>query len=97
MVLAFSTTAFGNDTITESGVEIYPTKVNDELNINVDNQLANTKVTVSVFNSTGVIVIESTLGLGLNKLDTSELEAGAYVAVVRENEEYKSKQAFEVI
>ena len=97
MVLAFSTTAFGNDPITESDVEIYLADVNDELNINVGDKLANTKVTVSVFDSTGVIVIESSLGLGLNKIDTSKLEAGDYVAVVRENEQYKSKQAFEVI
>lgn len=97
MVLSISTSVLGNDPNTETGVEIYPIEVSGELNIDVGDQLANTKVTVSVFNSTGEIVIESTLGLGLNKLDTSELKAGSYTAVVRENEEYKSKQVFEVV
>ncbi|MGB0918452.1 MAG: T9SS type A sorting domain-containing protein [Flavobacteriales bacterium] len=97
MVLLISTAVSANDPISETGVEIYPTIVNTELNIEIDEQLATGKVTVSVFNSIGEIVLEETLDLGLNKLDTSHLENGAYVAVVRQNFEYKSKQSFEVI
>jgi hypothetical protein len=52
---------------------------------------------VSIFNSLGEIIIEEKLGLGLNKIDTSNLEKGNYVAVVRENDEYKNKSSFEVL
>lgn len=86
-----------NDPKSEVGVEIYPTTVSSELNIHVDDQLAETTVTVSVFNSIGEIVLKETLGLGLNKVDVSTLPRGNYVAVVRENDEYKSKSNFEVI
>jgi hypothetical protein len=86
-----------NDPTTETGVKIYPAVVNSELNIDVDDKLANGAVTVSIFNSLGEIVIEENLDLGLNKIDTSNLEKGNYVAVVRENDEYKNKSSFEVI
>ena len=97
MILLFATAAFANDPVSESGVEIYPNVVNEELNIDVDEQLANGRVTVSVFNSVGEIVLEETLGLGLNKLDVTGLTNGSYVAVVRQNDVYKSKSDFEVI
>ncbi|MFT4594592.1 MAG: hypothetical protein ACI9UR_002404 [Bacteroidia bacterium] len=97
MILAVSTTAFGFGPASETGVEIYPTVVSSELNIDVDDKLINGKVTISVFNSFGEIMIEENLGLGLNKLDTSKLDKGSYVAVVRQNGEYKNKQAFEVV
>ena len=86
-----------NEPTTETGVEIYPALVNSELNIDVDDKLANGAVTVSIFNSLGEIVIEENLGLGLNKIDTSNLDKGNYVAVVRENDKYKSKSSFEVV
>jgi len=86
-----------NDPVSESGIEIYPTTVSNELNIDVDDKLAETTVTVSVFNSVGEIVLQETLGLGLNKVDVSKLPHGNYVAVVRENDEYKSKSNFEVV
>jgi hypothetical protein len=86
-----------NDPTTKTGVEIYPAVVSSELNIDIDDTLANGTVTVSIFNSLGEIVIEENLDLGLNKIDTSNLEKGNYVAVVRENDEYKNKSSFEVI
>jgi hypothetical protein len=86
-----------NDPTTETGVEIYPAVVSSELNIDIDDTLANGTVTLSIFNSLGEIIIEEKLGLGLNKIDTSNLEKGNYVAVVRENDEYKNKSSFEVI
>ena len=86
-----------NEPTTETGVEIYHALVNSELNIDVDDKLANGAVTVSIFNSLGEIVIEENLGLGLNKIDTSNLDKGNYVAVVRENDKYKSKSSFEVV
>ena len=97
MIVAISTMAFGFEPISTAGVEIYPTVVNSELNIEVDDHIADGTVTVSVFNSVGEIVIEKSLDRGLNKLDTSELANGSYVAVVRQNGEYKSKQTFEVV
>ena len=80
-----------------SGIEIYPTVVNSELNIEIDDKLANGKVTVSIFNSVGEIVMEEILGLGLNKLNVEKFAKGDYTAVVRENDVYKSKSDFEVI
>lgn len=80
-----------------SDIEIYPSAVSGLLNIDVDENLANGVVTVSIFNSIGEIVLEEVLGLGLNKVDVSSLAKGSYVAVVRENEKYKSKSSFEVI
>lgn len=85
-----------NDPTSETGINIYPTVVSSELNIEVADKLAGGKVTVSVFNAVGEIVLESVLGLGLNKIYVSELEKGAYVAVVRENGVYTSKSDFEV-
>ena len=86
-----------NNSNSEVGIEIYPATVSNELNIQVDEKLANGAVTVSVFNSVGEIVLEETLGLGLNKIDVTKLSNGSYVAVVRENDVYKSKSSFEVI
>jgi len=86
-----------NDPNSEVGIEFYTSTVSGELNIEVDDKLANQVVTVSVFNSVGEVVLEETLGLGLNKVDTSKLTKGNCVAVVRENGEYKSKSKFEVI
>jgi hypothetical protein len=85
-----------NDPTNEARVEISTAVENNRLDILVDDQLAGTKVTVSVFSSMGEIVLESTLGLGLNKLDVEQLEQGKYTAVVRENGEYASKQTFVV-
>jgi len=86
-----------NNSISVAGIEIYPTNDSNELNIEVDKKLANGTVTVSVFNSIGEIVLEETLGFGLNTLDVANLGKGAYVAVVRENGVYKSKSDFEVV
>ena len=85
------------DPNSNSGIEIYPTVVNKELNIEIGDNLANGKVTVSIFNSIGEIVMEETLGLGLNKLNVDLLPNGSYVAVVRQNDVYKSKSNIEII
>ena len=85
-----------NDPTSEAKIEIAPVVENNYLSIEVDEQLSGTKVTVSVFSATGEIVLESTLGLGLNKIDVEKLQTGNYVAVVRENGEYASKQSFVV-
>lgn len=79
-----------------AGIEIAQKIENNHLDIEVDDALAGAKVTVSVFNSTGEIVLETSLNLGLNKVDVQELKQGDYVAVVRENGEYTSKQSFKV-
>lgn len=81
----------------DADIEIYPSVVSSELNINVDENLANGTVTVSIFNAVGEIVLEETLGLGLNKLDVTKLSKGNYVAVVRANDTYKSKSSFDVV
>ena len=85
-----------NDPISENGIEFYAITTPGELNIEVDEELDNQVVTVSVFNSVGEIVLEKTLGLGLNKIDVQKLAKGNYIAVVRENDKYKSKSSFEV-
>lgn len=81
----------------EVGIDIYPEIVSNELKIDVDDNLANAIVTVSVFNSFGQIVLQETLGLGLNKLNVADLSEGEYVAVVRQNDVYKNKSGFKVI
>lgn len=88
-------TAFG-DPNSEKAVVIYSEIKTNMLSIEVDDQLAGSSVTVSVFNSVGEIVLESTLGLGLNKISVLGFAQGEYVAVVRENGVYTSKSSFEV-
>lgn len=85
-----------NDPNNPEKIEISEAVKNNQLDIVVNEDLAGTNVTVSVFSSMGEIVLESTLGLGLNKLDVEQLEQGEYTAVVRENGEYASKQTFVV-
>ena len=87
---------FSNDPTSEPKVEIAPKVENNFLSIEVDEELVGTKMTVSVFNSMGEIVLESTLGLGLNKVDVQTLQKGEYVAVVRKNDQYESKSSFVV-
>lgn len=86
-----------NNSKNEAGINIHSEIVSNELIIEVDEQLAETVVTVSVFNKIGEIVLQEKLGLGLNKVDVTSLVEGEYVAVVRENDVYKSKSNFKVI
>ncbi|MBI1288823.1 MAG: hypothetical protein GC178_14745 [Flavobacteriales bacterium] len=102
-ILMISSVAFGshaNNVIgepnSEKSVIIYSEVKTNMLSIQVDDQLAGTSVTVSIFNSIGEIVLENTLGLGLNKISVAGLEKGEYIAVVRENGVYTSKSSFEV-
>lgn len=83
-----------SDPNSEVKVEILPSVENHYLSIEVNDALAGSSVTVSVFSSLGEIVLESTLGLGLNKIDVQNLAKGEYTAVVRENGEYTNKQSF---
>lgn len=85
-----------NDPTSEAGIEIASAIENNYLSIDVANELAGSVMTVSVFNSLGEVVLETTLGLGMNKINVQDLEKGEYVAVVRENGEYTSKQSFVV-
>lgn len=85
-----------NDPTSENKVEISPRVENNYLSIDVDDELSGVSVTVSVFNSIGEIVLETTLGLGVNKIDVQGLPNGDYVAVVRENGDYASKSSFVV-
>lgn len=85
-----------NDPKVDDGVNIYPTIVTKELNIAIDDKLAGGSISVSVFNNLGEIVLESVLGIGLNKIDASTLPKGNYIAVVRKNDEFQDKSNFEV-
>lgn len=96
MSVAGQANTFSNDPTSETKVEIAPKVENNFLSIEVDEELVGTKMTVSVFNSMGEIVLESTLGLGLNKVDVKALQKGEYVAVVRKNDQYASKSSFVV-
>jgi hypothetical protein len=93
--LAYAKTSI-NDPKADNGVSIYPTVVTTELNIAIDAKLAGGSVVVSVFNNMGEIVLENVLGIGLNKVDASVLPKGNYVAVVRQNDDFRSKSNFEV-
>ena len=101
-ILMISLVAVGSKANTKTdpgsnaGIEIATAVENNYLDIEVDDALAGTKVTVSVFSATGEIVLETTLGLGLNKVHVQNLNEGEYVAVVRENGEYTSKRSFSV-
>ena len=83
-----------NDPTSGTKVEIAPKVENNLLSIEVDETLSGASMTVSVFNTMGEIVVETTLGLGLNKIDVQGLKKGEYVAVVRKNGEYTSKSSF---
>lgn len=93
--LAYAKTAM-NDPKLDDGVSIYPTVVTKELNIAIDDKLAGGSISISVFNELGEIVLESVLGIGLNKIDASALPKGNYIAVVRKNDEFQDKSNFEV-
>lgn len=95
MLLTFiNNTSQANDPIGSEKVEITPNVITQTLSIEVDEGLTGTAVTVSVFNALGEIVMESPLGLGLNKIDLTSLKEGEYVAVVRENGIYSNKSSF---
>jgi len=96
MSVAVQANTLFNDPTSETKVEIAPKVENNFLSIEVDEELVGTKMTVSVFNSMGEIVLESTLGLGLNKVDVKALQKRDYVAVVRKNDQYASKSSFVV-
>ena len=85
-----------NDPTGNAGIEIAPNVENNYLAIEVEQELSETVVTVSVFSSLGEIVLETVLRSGLNKINVQNLKAGEYVAVVRENGEYTSKRSFTV-
>ncbi|MCB0756660.1 MAG: hypothetical protein H6601_04010 [Flavobacteriales bacterium] len=85
-----------NDPTSEPAIEIASTIENNYLKIDVGNNLAGSVMTLSVFNSLGEVVLENTLGLGLNKISVAGFAKGEYVAVVRENGVYTSKSSFEV-
>lgn len=83
------------DPNSENGIQISPV-IGDNLTIEISDQLVTDEVTVSVFSSIGKVVIQETLETGLNKLSIAELPEGEYTAVVRQNDEFKSKETFEV-
>lgn len=84
------------DPDSDKAVIIYPDIQTNMLSIEVDETLTGKSITVSVFNSVGEIVLENTLGLGLNKISVVGFAKGEYVAVVRENGVYTGKSSFEV-
>lgn len=85
-----------NDPTSKASVVIATDVENNYLNIEVEDELTGAKITVSVFSSMGEIVLETTLGPGLNKVNVQDLKKGEYTAVVRKNGEYTSKRSFVV-
>ena len=83
------------DPNTETGIQISPVDGKNLL-IEISYKLNSENVTVSVFSSIGKIVLQETLESGLNKLSIADLPEGEYIAVVRKNDEFKSKETFEV-
>ncbi len=81
-------------TDSETGIEIKATTDNGYLNIEISEELKGETITVSIFSSVGKIVLQETLETGLNSLTVSGLPDGEYVAVVRTNDVFKSKQTF---
>ncbi|MCF8256845.1 MAG: hypothetical protein K9J06_04800 [Flavobacteriales bacterium] len=53
-------------------------------------------VTLSIFSETGEIVINEHLNAGGNRIKLRHLRPGQYVAVVRQNDEFRQKQTFKV-
>jgi len=92
--LAYMDNALGHPR-PEVAIDIYPTVVEDVLNIDISESPAG-RVTVSIFNSVGRIVIGQLLHKGANEVDARSLTEGEYVAVVREGGVYRSKLRFEV-
>jgi len=81
--------------VTEVGINIYPTIVEDILHIDISDEHVG-RITVSIFNSVGRIVIGQLLRKGSNEVDANSLAEGEYVAVVRVGGVYRSKLRFEV-
>lgn len=101
-VIMMMTVAFGSitaantaDPNSENGIQISPVD-GENLTIEISDKLLSDEVTVSIFSSIGKVVIQETLETGLNKLSIAELPEGEYTAVVRQNDEFKSKETFEV-
>lgn len=84
------------DPNSDKSVVIYPEIQTNMLSIEVDEALSGSSITVSIFSGLGEVVLETELGLGLNKINVADLKQGEYVAVVRENGVYTSKSSFEV-
>lgn len=95
MAVGYSNAITAPDPNTETGIQISPV-VGDDLMIEISDKLTSETVTVSVFSSIGKIVLQETLEAGLNKLSIANLPEGEYTAVVRQNDEFKSKETFEL-
>ena len=91
--------AYENDTETNLKLSVKTninnTLVDDILEIDIAETFSG-RITVSIFNSIGEIVIEQMLRNGTNKVDVNTLLTGEYIAVVREDDIYKQKVSFEV-
>jgi hypothetical protein len=61
----------------ERSVLIYPNPFQDAITVNVEN-IQNENYVLTVFNSLGVQLINSTLANGVNKIDMSKLSSGVY-------------------
>lgn len=86
-----------NGTTIGSGEEVaFHYSPDKQLQIDIPDEMAGGSITVSIFNKVGEIVMDGVLGLGLNQVEVDGLEKGKYVAVVRMNDEYKSKTEFYV-
>jgi len=93
--MAFTTSASLAADIGSDGIVISANNIPEELMIEVTPDVTG-KVTLTVFSQRGDIVIERELTKGANRISVNRLPSGTYTAVVRENDEFRDKQAFQV-
>lgn len=79
----------------DAEINITVKKVSNELTIEVSQPVTGS-VTLSVFSQMGEIVLTTELRSGTNSINVGKLAAGAYTAVVRENDEFKQKLEFQL-
>jgi hypothetical protein len=79
----------------DADINITVKKVSNELTIEVTQPVSG-PVTLSVFSQMGEIVLATELRPGTNSINVGKLPAGAYTAVVRENDDFKQKLEFQL-
>lgn len=92
---AFSAPSVGHDSSDPVAITIQAKDSSGELYVQVDSQ-AEGNVTISVFSETGEIVVNDRLAPGGNNIKVKHLRPGRYIAVVRHNDEFRTKQEFKV-
>jgi len=94
-IAQFSLAANSHDAADPVKISISAKDSAEELLIDVAAEVEGS-MTLSIFSESGEIVINERLLSGNNRVKVRHLRPGQYVAVVRQNDEFRKKQEFKV-